>query len=129
MKTKFFFVVASVLLLCHTAIAQSPSLLRAKNVRTVEGANSSAGKGHNVITDANGNVYTIGFAAGTKDIVIQKSGASGNVIWAKSVRLDKALNGSFTASRSGASGNVYTKRALARTTDFDQEASGVTTTP
>lgn len=131
MKTKFFFAIAGVLFLWHTTIAQSPTLKLAKRVESGGGSNSSSAKAHNIIKDASGNVYTIGFAAGTKDIVIQKSGAAGDFIWAKSIRLDKTLNGNFTASRSDASGNVYTKRALAVTADFDQgkEISSLTTTP
>ncbi len=129
MKTKFFFAVVSVLFLWHTTIAQSPALKLGKRVESGDGSNSSPGKSHNIIKDASGNVYTIRHGAGTKDIVIQKSGAAGNFIWAKSVTLDKAMNGNFTASRSDASGNVYTKRALAGTADFIQEASDLTTKP
>ncbi|MDQ6845726.1 MAG: T9SS type A sorting domain-containing protein [Bacteroidota bacterium] len=127
MKTKFFFAIVSVLFLWHTIIAQSPALKLAKRTESGDGASNSPGKSHNIFKDASGNVYTIRHDAGTKDIVIQKSGAAGNFIWAKSVTLDKAMNGNFTAIRSDAAGNVYTKRALARTADF--EAPGLTPTP
>ncbi len=100
-----------------------------------------------IAVDTKGNVFTVGIfrgtidfdpgqgifnatSAGAKDIFIQKLDASGNFMWAKSVRLNPALNGSFVASRTGGSGKVYTKRAFAKATVFNTgEASGITNTP
>jgi hypothetical protein len=100
-------------------------------------------RGYSLVTDAGGNVYTVGqfsgtcdfdpspavytlTAAGMNDIFICKLNSSGNFVWAKriggtsdEIAEDVALD---------ASGNVYTFGSFAGTPDFDPGGSTYTMT-
>lgn len=106
-----------------------PSLIWAKQI-----GSTSNERGHSIIVDANGNVYTTGYFQGTTDfdpgpgvynltstegaIFVSKLDVNGNFIWAEQM-------GSGGTSCWGmsiavdASGNVYTTGRFAGIADFD----------
>src|ERR1035437_774923 len=137
MKKKYSAILFS--LVCTIALmnsfranAQTATLLWAKSMG---GTNNDVG--WSIATDASGNVYTTGnfqgtadfdpgagvfnlTSAGSDDIFISKSDASGNLLWAKSMGSTGSDIGNSIAL--DASGNVYTTGYFYGTVDFDPGA-------
>ena len=101
-------------------------------VKQLKGANNEVG--NSIAVDASGNVYTIGYFAGTTDfdpgpntfnlttagwddVFVTKFDASGNFVWAKQF---SGTNDDYGQSIAvDASGNVYTTGFFMGTVDFD----------
>lgn len=128
---KTVFLLAGLLAFSVTALAQ-PYLHWAKAIGDVD---SEEMRG--VVTDASGNVYTIGYfygtldfdpgpgtttltAVGQSDIFLQKLDASGNLVWVKSMGgADYDFGNAITID---ATGNLYVTGAFQTTADFDPGA-------
>lgn len=126
------------------AVCLGLSVMTAK-AQTVEWAGKYGGIGEDVVrelfVDPVGNVYTTGYftdvanfavtgspvnltSNGFFDVFVQKTDASGNLVWARSFGSDSFEYG--TAIVADASGNVYVSGVFDAPTDFDPGA-GVTT--
>ncbi len=117
--------------------------LRAQNFVWAKQMTSNNMEGRSIVVDANGNVYTTGYFAGTVDfdpgasvftmtsfgsidIFISKLDASGNFVWAKQMGGTGGDDGLSIAVSS--TGNVYTTGRISGTADFDPGPSTVNLT-
>ena len=99
--------------------------------------------GNSIAIDATGNVYTTGYfqgtvdfdpnagvlnltSAGNADIFVSKLGATGNLVWAKS--MGGTSNDFGNSIAVDASGNVYTTGYFGGTVDFDPNAGDLNLT-
>ena len=131
MKTLRLFLTSFTLILFTTAslFAQNKEFIWAHKFGS---PNRDSGQG--ITTDANGNVYTVGYfertvdfdpgldalsliSAGFFDIFIQKLDPNGNLIWVKQIGSD--MRDEANAITLDASGNIYITGTFSNTVDFD----------
>ena len=131
MKTLRLFLTSFTLILFTTAslFAQNKEFIWAHKFGS---PNRDSGQG--ITTDANGNVYTVGYfertvdfdpgldalsliSAGFFDIFIQKLAPNGNLIWVKQIGSD--MRDEANAITLDGSGNIYITGTFSNTVDFD----------
>lgn len=132
MKTKLITKFTSLLLfITINTFSQTPIFQWAKSMGVFS---IGIHRGHGIVVDASGNVYTVGqfynttdfdpgvgvynlVSAGSADIFISKLDAAGNFVWAKRIGSTSSDYGYGIAL--DASGNVYTTGTFLGTADFD----------
>lgn len=128
-KINLLFVFTALLSIPSLVFSQTPELDWLISMGTV-GRES----GNSIVTDTEGNVYTVGYfentidfdpgedtfdltSVGFFDIFIQKLSPNGQLLWAK--RIGSATADEATGITIDASGNLYITGVFAQTVDFD----------